>query len=71
MQELKEKYNKTLQRFWRACKWIEAPERTEAEQQKYYKDFVGIMDELSGMLGEFKAMGYEYSNKEATRGFEV
>ena len=51
------KYNELTKRWLNACKWIESPERTEEEVDKWLPEFQKILRELSDLFLELKQNG--------------
>lgn len=68
---LKKKYNKELDRFNKATNWMEAPERTEEEIEKYFPSYLQITKILSAYLNRLKEAGVEYTTDEVVKGFSV
>lgn len=67
MMPLKLSYNKMLDRFYKAEKFMEDQSRTEEEIEKYLPLFKQIIWDLNSLLSEIG----EYTNEEAMEGFKV
>lgn len=64
------RYNKNLDLFYRCSEFIEAPERTAAELEKYCKILNVYAKALSELLQEYKKLeGKELSNRITLGGF--
>lgn len=65
--QYKLQYNQILERYKKAEAWLDSPERTEPEVQKWMSEFEKIVDQLNLLLF---AIG-EHAMDEAVSGFEV
>jgi uncharacterized protein YifE (UPF0438 family) len=69
MNEIKQQYNKHLQRFNKACAYLDAPERTDAEVKKWEPEFLKLCRELSKCITMMDKQGIKYTDDEIKRGF--
>lgn len=68
--DVKKKYNQLLKRFRAAERWLDDPERTEEEINKYYQDFLSIINGLNHCLNLLKKMNVHPVTKEILEGFK-
>lgn len=54
----KEEYNETLSRFHKAMTWYDTNPNT-AQQEKFYDNFVELLEKLTEGFNELKPMGEE------------
>lgn len=64
MEEKINKYNDLTKRWLNACKWIEAPERTGEEIEKWLPEYNAILKELSELFYEIKQNGINVKPEE-------
>ena len=69
MNELKQTYNKHLQRFNKACAYLDAPERTEAEAMKWKPQFDELCRNMSQCINEMDKLKIKYTEDDLIRGF--
>lgn len=67
MDQHKLQYNQILERYKKAEAWLDFPQRTEPEVQKWMPEFEKIVGQLNLLLF---AIG-EHTTDEAVNGFEV
>ena len=64
------KYNEILELYYRVCEYIEQPERTKQEMEKYSKYIVTYSQSLSNMMIEYKTINKkEMDNRTILGGF--
>ena len=54
--EFKEKYDVLITRERKAEKWLDAPERTNEQIEKWLPEFTKIIVDLSKMINEYKKL---------------
>ena len=64
------RYNSVLDKYYRCGEYIESPERTDKEIEKYCDVMAGYTKELSIMMAEYKTItNEELSNRIILGGF--
>lgn len=67
--DLKEKYNKTISREQKAREWLD--KATEKQLEKWLPEYHKIVNELSLMMQEYKALtNKEMTDKQVFEGFK-
>jgi hypothetical protein len=69
MNEIKQQYNKHLQRFNKACAYLMAEDRIQAEVDKWTPAFNELCRDMSECINEIDKLGIKYEEDELFRGF--
>lgn len=70
MNELKAVYNKHLQRFNKACMYLDSPERTNDEAMKWKPEFDQVCRNMSDCINQMDKQEIKYTENDLVRGFE-
>jgi len=65
----KENYNQLLERCQKATEWLNTPERTEEEKEKYLPAFQQILNQINILIMDFESKGLEMTRKQILYGF--
>lgn len=67
LNELKKKYNKLLDREKKAEEWLDSPEQTDSQVERWMPEFRGILDGLNKLLTQIGS----HTTDETINGFKI
>jgi|GEM_PF-5172462 len=70
MQELKQEYNKLLERFYKADKWFSESNRTIEEQDKYIVEFKKVLKAITETTLALEKAGIKMTGDRFMKGFK-